>query len=99
MTDTEEIKVTPPTYVASSSSLSVQSKNQLYPISVTEDVQKESETDICNKYNIMDEAKPRSSKQSSTNTLQSYIQSDDDSGCVLEEYTWIPPGLKPEQVI
>ncbi len=24
--------------------------------------------------------------------------SDDDSGCVLEEYTWIPPGLKPEQV-
>ena len=24
--------------------------------------------------------------------------SDDDSGCVLEEYTWVPPGLKPEQV-
>lgn len=24
--------------------------------------------------------------------------SDDDSGCVLEEYTWIPPGLKPDQV-
>ncbi len=25
-------------------------------------------------------------------------QSDDDSGCALEEYTWEPPGLKPEQV-
>ncbi|XP_071153374.1 prickle planar cell polarity protein 3-A-like isoform X1 [Mytilus edulis] len=24
--------------------------------------------------------------------------SDDDSGCPLEEYTWVPPGLKPEQV-
>ena len=24
--------------------------------------------------------------------------SDDDSGCALEEYAWIPPGLKPEQV-
>ena len=24
--------------------------------------------------------------------------SDDDSGCILEEYTWIPPGLKPDQV-
>jgi hypothetical protein len=26
-------------------------------------------------------------------------QSDDDSGCALEEYTWVPPGLRPEQVI
>ncbi|KAJ3603015.1 hypothetical protein NHX12_030759 [Muraenolepis orangiensis] len=25
--------------------------------------------------------------------------SDDDSGCALEEYAWIPPGLKPEQVM
>ncbi len=25
-------------------------------------------------------------------------QSDDDSGCALEEYTWVPPGLKPDQV-
>ena len=25
-------------------------------------------------------------------------QSDDDSGCALEEYTWVPPGLKPELV-
>lgn len=24
--------------------------------------------------------------------------SDNDSGCALEEYAWIPPGLKPEQV-
>ena len=27
-----------------------------------------------------------------------YFQSDDDSGCALEEYSWEPPGLKPEQV-
>uniref|UniRef100_UPI00358FE121 prickle-like protein 2 isoform X1 n=1 Tax=Myxine glutinosa TaxID=7769 RepID=UPI00358FE121 len=26
------------------------------------------------------------------------IHSDEDSGCVLEEYAWIPPGLRPEQV-
>lgn len=25
--------------------------------------------------------------------------SDDDSGCALEEYAWVPPGLKPEQVM
>lgn len=25
--------------------------------------------------------------------------SDDDSGCALEEYAWVPPGLKPEQVL
>ena len=25
-------------------------------------------------------------------------QSDDDSGCALEEYSWVPPGLKPDQV-
>lgn len=24
--------------------------------------------------------------------------SDDDSGCALEEYAWVPPGLSPEQV-
>ncbi|KAK8732923.1 hypothetical protein OTU49_006657, partial [Cherax quadricarinatus] len=29
---------------------------------------------------------------------QRHSQSDDDSGCALEEYTWVPPGLKPEQV-
>jgi prickle len=23
---------------------------------------------------------------------------DDDSGCALEEYTWVPPGLKADQV-
>ncbi|XP_038118816.1 protein prickle isoform X1 [Culex quinquefasciatus] len=27
-----------------------------------------------------------------------YSQSDDDSGCALEEYTWVPPGLRPDQV-
>lgn len=25
--------------------------------------------------------------------------SDDDSGCALEEYVWVPPGLSPEQVL
>ncbi|XP_070497526.1 protein prickle-like isoform X2 [Chironomus tepperi] len=29
---------------------------------------------------------------------QRQSQSDDDSGCALEEYTWVPPGLRPEQV-
>uniref|UniRef100_A0A2P2HYN0 Prickle-like protein 2 n=3 Tax=Hirondellea gigas TaxID=1518452 RepID=A0A2P2HYN0_9CRUS len=29
---------------------------------------------------------------------QRHSHSDDDSGCALEEYTWVPPGLKPEQV-
>lgn len=24
--------------------------------------------------------------------------SDNDSGCALEEYSWVPPGLRPEQV-
>ena len=27
-----------------------------------------------------------------------HSHSDDDSGCALEEYTWVPPGLKPDQV-
>lgn len=30
---------------------------------------------------------------------QRQSQSDDDSGCALEEYTWVPSGLRPEQVI
>ena len=30
---------------------------------------------------------------------QRHSQSDDDSGCALEEYTWVPPGLRPEQVM
>ena len=29
---------------------------------------------------------------------QRHSQSDNDSGCALEEYTWVPPALKPEQV-
>ena len=29
---------------------------------------------------------------------QRQSQSDDDSGCALEEYTRVPPGLKPEHV-
>lgn len=27
-----------------------------------------------------------------------YSTSDDDSGCVLDEYSWIPSGLKPDDV-
>ena len=30
--------------------------------------------------------------------IQRQSQSDDDSGCALEEYSWVPPGLRPEQV-
>ena len=30
---------------------------------------------------------------------QRHSHSDDDSGCALEEYTWVPPGLKPDQVL
>src|SRR4029434_6772835 len=30
--------------------------------------------------------------------LQRNSTSDDDSGCALEEYVWVPPGLSPEQV-
>lgn len=28
----------------------------------------------------------------------SSLASDDDSGCALDEYAWVPPGLSPEQV-
>ncbi|KAM6151839.1 prickle planar cell polarity protein 3 [Rhynchocyon petersi] len=30
--------------------------------------------------------------------FQRHSISDDDSGCTSEEYAWVPPGLKPEQV-
>lgn len=30
---------------------------------------------------------------------QRHSQSDEDSGCALEEYTWVPPGLRPDQVM
>ena len=36
--------------------------------------------------------------QGSSDINQRHSQSDDDSGCALEEYTWVPPGLKPDQV-
>ncbi|TMW44931.1 hypothetical protein DOY81_009989, partial [Sarcophaga bullata] len=29
--------------------------------------------------------------------IQRQSHSDDDSGCALEEYTWVPPGLRPDQ--
>lgn len=32
------------------------------------------------------------------NDPQRHSQSDEDSGCALEEYTWVPPGLRPDQV-
>ncbi|XP_019738551.1 prickle-like protein 1 isoform X1 [Hippocampus comes] len=31
-------------------------------------------------------------------SFQRSSTSDDDSGCALEEYAWVPPGLRPEQV-
>ncbi|XP_061577054.1 prickle-like protein 1a [Cololabis saira] len=33
-----------------------------------------------------------------TSSFQRSSTSDDDSGCALEEYAWVPPGLRPEQV-
>ena len=27
------------------------------------------------------------------------VNSDNDSGCALDEYSWVPSGLSPEQVI
>ncbi|KAF5307496.1 hypothetical protein FQR65_LT06851 [Abscondita terminalis] len=33
-----------------------------------------------------------------TGDPQRHSQSDDDSGCALEEYTWVPSGLRPDQV-
>ena len=27
------------------------------------------------------------------------VNSDNDSGCALDEYTWVPSGLSPEEVI
>ncbi|KAH9381393.1 hypothetical protein HPB48_009027 [Haemaphysalis longicornis] len=41
---------------------------------------------------------PTNPSPSSTEAVQRQSHSDDDSGCALEEYTWVPPGLKPEQV-
>ena len=38
------------------------------------------------------------SGQGGSDINQRHSQSDDDSGCALEEYTWVPPGLKPDQV-
>ncbi|XP_018494421.1 protein prickle [Galendromus occidentalis] len=44
-------------------------------------------------------AHPHPSNQAPSPEMSSgHRQSDDDSGCALEEYTWVPPGLKPEQV-
>ena len=37
-------------------------------------------------------------KTNSTENPKVAGHSDDDSGCALEEYTWVPPGLKPDQV-
>ena len=37
-------------------------------------------------------------QNTSGKTRANLAHSDDDSGCALEEYTWVPPGLKPDQV-
>ena len=39
----------------------------------------------------------KSNSESNPNPVKQ-AHSDDDSGCALEEYTWVPPGLKPDQV-
>lgn len=40
----------------------------------------------------------QNSHQKNTKDLPKSSQSDEDSGCALEEYTWVPPGLKLDQV-
>ena len=40
----------------------------------------------------------KSNSDNPTTTNPKQAHSDDDSGCALEEYTWVPPGLKPDQV-
>ncbi|XP_050431652.1 protein prickle-like isoform X2 [Adelges cooleyi] len=35
---------------------------------------------------------------STSDPHQRHSHSDDDSGCALEEYTWVPAGLRPDQV-
>lgn len=41
---------------------------------------------------------PIGSAQPMTRHSASIAHSDDDSGCALEEYTWVPPGLNVDQV-
>ena len=41
---------------------------------------------------------PNGQGQVTSDINQRHSHSDDDSGCALEEYTWVPPGLKPDQV-
>ena len=40
----------------------------------------------------------KSNSENPTTNPVKQAHSDDDSGCALEEYTWVPPGLKPDQV-
>lgn len=44
------------------------------------------------------EARAGGKKGKTSAGFQRSSTSDDDSGCALEEYTWVPPGLRPEQV-
>ncbi|XP_077565437.1 prickle-like protein 1 isoform X2 [Stigmatopora nigra] len=44
------------------------------------------------------ESIPAGRKGKAPVSFQRSSTSDDDSGCALEEYTWVPPGLRPEQV-
>ena len=43
-------------------------------------------------------AHPPGAGQPGVSDVLRHSHSDDDSGCALEEYTWVPPGLKPDQV-
>ncbi|XP_072134994.1 prickle-like protein 1 [Mobula birostris] len=49
---------------------------------------------------VLDSRSSENTKAASKMTFdfQQNAPSDNDSGCALEEYAWVPPGLKPEQV-
>ena len=48
---------------------------------------------------VVAQSSSAATQQASPADLQRHSHSDDDSGCALEEYTWVPPGLKPDQVL
>jgi hypothetical protein len=59
--------------------------------------------DLSNLSASQQQQQSQQTQQNSTNlgtpTLNRQLGSDDDdSGCALEEYTWVPPGLKADQV-
>ena len=47
---------------------------------------------------ISDDSQRLNDNRHHTQTSRLNHHSDNDSGCALEEYSWVPPGLKPEHV-